>query len=78
MSHIDPHRLVADALADIAPDVDADDLDADLHDGLGLDSMDLLNLTAALVQRTGVDIPERDLPSLRTIRDLEAYLDRSS
>ncbi|MGZ4737633.1 MAG: acyl carrier protein [Ilumatobacteraceae bacterium] len=62
------------ALAQIAPDVDPDDLDADLHDDLGLDSMDLLNLAAAITDRSGVEIPERDYSKLRTIRQLEAFL----
>jgi acyl carrier protein len=70
----DPHRHVAAALAEVAPDVEPDDLDADLHDVLGLDSMDTLNLAAALGRLTGIDIPERDFPELRTIRQLEAYL----
>lgn len=70
----DPHRHVAAALAEIAPDIEPDDLDADLHDVLGLDSMDTLNLAAALARSTGIDIPERDFPELRTIRQLEGYL----
>lgn len=70
----DPHAHVAAALAAIAPDVDPDDLDADLHDDLGLDSMDLLNLAAAIADSSGIDIPERDYPGLRTIRQLEVYL----
>jgi acyl carrier protein len=63
-------------LEEVAPDVGADDLDADFHDVLGLDSMDTLNLAAALGRSTGIDIPERDFPELRTIRELEGYLAR--
>jgi acyl carrier protein len=74
MTTFDPRPNIVSALAQIAPDVDPDDLDADLHDDLGLDSMDLLNLAAALSDRSGVDIPERDYSKLRTIRQLEAYL----
>ena len=70
----DPHAHIAAALADIAPDVDTSALDADLHDDLGLDSMDLLNLAGALADRTGIEIPDRDYASLRTIRRLETYL----
>lgn len=63
------------ALGAIAPDVDAAaDLDADLHDDLQLDSMDLITLAAELGRRTGVDIPERDYPALRTVRQLADYL----
>jgi acyl carrier protein len=72
----DAHPHVVAALADIAPDVDATELDADLHDDLGLDSMDLLNLAGAIALRTGIEIPDRDYPELRTIRRLEAYLDQ--
>jgi acyl carrier protein len=74
MNATEIREMVAAAIADIAPDVDPAELDADLHDDLGLDSMDLLNLTAAVVQRSGVEIPERDLPELRTLRRLEEYL----
>jgi acyl carrier protein len=74
MNATEIRQMVAAAIADIAPDVDPAELDADLHDDLGLDSMDLLNLTAAVVQRSGVEIPERDLPELRTLRRLEEYL----
>ncbi len=74
MNTFDPHSHVAAALAAIAPDVNPDDLDADLHDDLGLDSMDLLNLAAAIEHSAGIDIPERDYPGLRSIRQLEGYI----
>lgn len=74
MSTFDPHPHVVAALGDIAPDVDPADTDADLHDELGLDSMDLLNLATAVGTSTGIEIPDRDLGRLRTISQLEAYL----
>jgi acyl carrier protein len=74
MTPSDVRPQLLSALAQIAPDVDPADLDADLHDDLGLDSMDLLNLAAAITDRSGIDIPERDYSKLRTIRQLEAYL----
>ena len=74
MTPFDPRPHIVSALAQIAPDVDPDDLDADLHDDLGLDSMDLLNLAAAISDRSGIDIPERDYSKLRTVRQLEVYL----
>ncbi len=66
---------VAAALAMVAPDVDPAELDADLHDDLGLDSMDLLNVAAAIAEGTGIEIPERDYPGLRTIREVAGYLE---
>jgi acyl carrier protein len=74
MTDFDPRHDVAEALATIAPDVDPGDWDGDLHDDLGLDSMDLVNLAAAITQRTGIDIPERDYAGLRTLRQIEGYL----
>ena len=59
--------FIAD-LTDIAPDLDPDDLDENAHlqDDLGLDSMDFLNLVAALHRRFGLPIPESDYPRLAT------------
>lgn len=74
MTPFKPRPEIVEALAQIAPDVDPGDVDADLHDDLGLDSMDLLNLAAAISERSGVEIPERDYSSLRTLRQLEVYL----
>lgn len=76
MNAPDPHAIVTESLGVIAPDVDPNDLDADLHDDLGLDSMDLLNLAAELSRRSGIEIAERDYAGLRTIRQIEAYLTR--
>jgi len=74
MKSFDPYEVVNAALADIAPDVDPDETGADLHDDLGLDSMDMLNLAAAISERAGIEIPECDYPALRTIAQLAAYL----
>lgn len=69
-----PQQCLTTALVQVAPDVDPNDVDADLHDDLGLDSMDLLNLATAISVVAGIEIPERDLSRLRTIRGLEEYL----
>jgi acyl carrier protein len=63
------------ALSEVAPDVDAAvAADADFHDDLGLDSMDTLNLTIALHEATGIDIPEVDYPRITSIATCVAYL----
>lgn len=60
----------------VAPDLDPaavgedDHLQADLE----LDSMDFLNLVAALHARLGVDVPEADYPRLATARQAVEYL----
>lgn len=65
---------VTAAVSSIAPDVDPSRLDDDLYEDLGLDSMDLLNLAAAIAEGTGVEIPERDYGELRTLRALADYV----
>ncbi|MGZ4676613.1 MAG: acyl carrier protein [Acidimicrobiia bacterium] len=72
----DLDAVVRAALVDVAPDLEGTtiDADADLHEDLGLDSMDALNFAIALHEATGVDVPERDAGHLRTIGDTVAYL----
>jgi len=68
---------VIDALWYVAPELDGTDIDAraDLQNDLGLDSMDSLNLVVAIKERTGVEIPDRELPRLRCVADIAAYLE---
>ena len=69
--------VVRRALAEIAPDIGAADVDdaADFHDDLGLDSMDSLNLAIAIHEATGIDIPEVDYPQITSIATCVSYLD---
>lgn len=67
--------FVQDLIA-VAPDLDPATIgDNDhLQDDLGLDSMDVLNLVAALHKRFGLPIPETDYPRLSTPARATAYL----
>lgn len=60
----------------IAPDIDpATVSDQDhLQDDLELDSMDVLNLVAALYKRLGTDIPETDYARISTPGKAVCYL----
>ena len=60
----------------IAPDVEpaAVDRSRALPEQLDLDSMDYQNLLAAISKRYAMPIPERDVPALRSIDDLVAYV----
>lgn len=64
-------------LCKIAPDVDPGRVDraTPLPDQLDLDSMDYQNLLAALSTRYAVAIREVDVPALRSIDDLVAYIE---
>lgn len=76
MTEEDIRAVFVDELLKIAPDLDAEDIGEDEHlqDDLGLDSMDILNLVAALHKALGVDIPELDYPKIATIRLAVSYL----
>jgi len=60
----------------IAPDVEPSSVDRvqPLTDQLDLDSMDYQNLLAAMATRYAIAIPEQDVPTLRSIADLEHYV----
>jgi acyl carrier protein len=63
-------------LVRVAPDLDPAAVGDDDHlqEDLELDSMDILNLVAALHKRLGVDIPEADYPHIATARLAVEYL----
>ncbi len=72
------HDVVVEAIASVAPDV-ADELGTldrtvDLWEELQLDSMDHLNVMAALADRTGIEIAERDYATLRSLEALAQHL----
>jgi len=48
-----------------------------LLEDLGAESVDILNLVAALEEKYNVSIPEEDIPGLRTASDIHAYLRRT-
>lgn len=72
----DIRAVVVEELANIAPEVAIDEIDADgdLRDEMDIDSMDHLNLMIALHKRLGIEIPERDYPKLLTLNSAVAYL----
>lgn len=63
-------------LVHIAPDLEPASVGDDDHlqEDLELDSMDILNLVAALHKRLEVDIPEADYPQIATVRQAVEYL----
>jgi acyl carrier protein len=71
--------LVRGILQDIAPDLDINSLrpDVDMRDALDIDSVDFLNFVAALHEKTGIDIPERDYPMVSTVDRCVDYLSKS-
>lgn len=76
MNEIDARAAVLDALNEVAPDVETDDLDGSerLRQDLELDSLDFLRLLETLARTTGVTASEDDYPGLTTVRSLIDYV----
>lgn len=68
--------LVRAALGHVAPGPELDQLadDADLRDGLELDSLDFLAFVRRLATDTGVRIDEDDYPRLSTVEAAAGFL----
>ena len=76
MTPDEARTLFGSLLHRVAPEVDLDAVDPDvpLQEAMDLDSMDFLNLVTALHEQTGIDIPERDYPSVSTVAGFVAYV----
>ena len=76
MTAPDTRAVFLEELSRVAPDIDPETVGGDDHiqDDLDLDSMDVLNLVAALHARLGIDIPERDYTEISTPNRAAAYL----
>lgn len=48
---------------------------ASFQDDLGADSLDVVELIMALEQEFGVDIPDDDVASIKTVGDVVTYVD---
>jgi acyl carrier protein len=76
VNETDARSAVIDALNEVAPDVETDDLDGSerLRQDLELDSLDFLRLLETLARTTGVTASEDDYPGLTTVRSLIDYV----
>jgi acyl carrier protein len=60
-------------LEDVTPETF--DVDLDLVDEVGIDSMDLATIALVLRDEYGIRIDEDDYPKLTTVRIIAAYID---
>jgi acyl carrier protein len=76
MNDAELRAVVLATLTDIAPEVEADELEDDkpLRYQVDLDSMDWLNFLIGLHKKLAVDIPESDYAKLVTLQDVLDYL----
>lgn len=75
-THETAYSILTAAISRVAPEVELDDVDrdADLREETDIDSMDFLNVVTAVHEATGLEIPERDYPSLATVNGFVDYL----
>jgi acyl carrier protein len=52
--------------------------DDDIFDTLGLDSLDVSNLIVEIGYRYSVDIDIKDLPQVRTLRNLQTFMESAA
>jgi acyl carrier protein len=80
MTETDFRAAFIEELIRVAPDIDPDTVGDDDHiqEDLELDSMDVLNLVAALHERFGLNIPESEYDSIATPGLAALYLARST
>lgn len=50
-------------------------MEASFVDDLGADSLDLVELVMALEEEFGLEIPEEDMPKIRTVADAVKYIE---
>lgn len=76
MNEQDARTTVHQAIRQVAPDVEPEDLadGARLRQDLELDSLDFLRLVETINAATGIDIPESDYPQVVTVGGLMAYI----
>ena len=65
-------------LSDIAPEIDANEIEdgMDLRDELDLDSMDILRWVQGIHKALGIEIPEEDYGKIATLGDAIDYVGR--
>jgi len=76
MTNEELKRHVLDALAETAPEANADALDpaVSFRDQFEIDSVDFLNFILNLEKRLNLKVPEADYPKLSTLNGCISYL----
>lgn len=50
---------------------------ANIQKDLGLDSLDLVDIIMAIEEEFSIEIPEKDIPGLKTVGDTIAYIEKT-
>ena len=52
-------------------------MDSALVDDLGLSSLEVINIVANFEDKFGIEVPDRVIPTLRTVGDIVKYLEEN-
>jgi acyl carrier protein len=50
-------------------------LEADLKEDLGIDSLDIVEITLAIEDKFDIEIPDKDIPDIRTVDQIIKYVE---
>ena len=80
MKKIDYESLIKKHLHRVAPEADLDKLQPgdDLGAALDIDSMDFYNMMVGISDELRIDIPEEEYGKLRSLKSIEAFLEKVS
>ena len=53
-------------------------MDSALVDDLGLSSLEVINIVAAFEDEFGIEVPDRVIPTLRTVGDIVNFLEENA
>lgn len=69
---------VAAIIRDCVEDKDIEiTMDSDLVDDMGLSSLDVINIIAESEDEFGIDIPDRVISNMHTVRDIVEFLEKT-
>ena len=54
------------------------DDDASILDDLGADSLEVVEMLMTIEEEFGINVPDEDVPELRTVRSVAEYLQRNA
>ena len=80
MNTAEIERLIIQAIQEVAPEIEQDeiDLDEDIREECDLDSMDFINYLAALEKSTGIKIGEGDYQQFTTFNNAVLFIKLNS
>lgn len=75
MTNEEIRDAIINAILEIAPEIEADEIEPDAHiqRSLEIDSFDFLKILTAMNETTGVEVPESDYGQVDTLEHMTEY-----